>query len=206
MSTSPLPTETTWDLVTVDDAPWFVQLEWAKIDDRFECVSVTVRSYRDVDQLTGALNPIRPLLGRDGGGMTFGPPAPLRAVSPSMMRQLRFGSIIDRSARGQAAMFAAAAELASAPSTGASPWSAGADARRPRRGSAITAEQLALVAEAYKQGGNRPRAAVASAFRISTKTAEAWIKRARVEGLLPRVSRGHRQRSQFAPQSEAAKQ
>ena len=67
------------------------------------------------------------------------------------------------------------------------------DARRPRRGSPITEENLREVARVYREAlkrGDPPTQAVADGMNVARSTAARWVAAARKRGLLGPAMRG----------------
>lgn len=158
--------------------PWLIDLRFAVVDERVECVGIELRSYRHDDEAWLALP-------RAGEGN--------EPVRVAMLREIPLGSLIATEKLRAAHTLRShlrhlrrddlAAETAA--------WEKGA--ARTRGGRPPEDLSLEQVAQVYREAAvatNAPTRAVAEAFQLSRSAAAKRVARARAAGLLPPTERG----------------
>jgi hypothetical protein len=185
---------------------WSVDLVWAEIDGRAECVGLAFQSYGGTFLDYGEAEPLRPLSDEDE----------VHPVRAGLLRAFTM-SLIDE-ARGERARDLAELpddslprqrrdeKLAAFTENGRGRRLVGRDGQPLPVDEALD-EVAAIYRQAWREGGN-PTAAVSQAIGISRSAAAKRVRRARDAGLLPETSRGRANAGlvvQVGPTRQAAK-
>lgn len=165
--------------------PWLIELDFAFLEGRPECVGFHIRSvvHDEALEATGIADRLTP--------------TPLTRLT---LRQVPLGRFVtEERQRTAASLRGGAGDPANLPAESevmqewARRWAEGSG-RKVGRPVEYGPEHWPKVAEVYRDaravGSERPRMDVAKHFRVSPSAAAKWIARCRAEGLLPPTEQG----------------